>query len=407
MNVQMIPLHEIKPYENNIKEHPIKQLEAITHSIKTFGFRQPLVIDKNKTIVAGHARYEAAATLGMESVPCEMADNLTDDEINAYRILDNEIAKMSTTNIEALNIEIEKLPNFDFEPFNLEIPTFEKLNEGLCDENEIPQLQKEIKIKPGNVWILGNHRLMCGDSTMVDDVEKLINKGNPILMVTDPPYGVNHDPSWRDEYCIGKRGFSDKHANSKGLVKNDDRADWKDAYSLFNGDVVYIWHNAKFTALIADNLQECGFNLICQIIWAKQHFSFGRGDYHWQHEPCWYAVKEGKKHNYLGDRKQTTLWQIESLNPIGLIKTDEEKQEKTGHSTQKPIECMERPIRNNSSPNDEIYDPFGGSGTTLIACEKTNRKCYMMEISPQYCGVIIERWENFTGNKAYLDNVSD
>ena len=186
----------------------------------------------------------------------------------------------------------------------------------------------------------------------------------PILMVTDPPYGVNHDPSWRDQYCIGKRGFSDKHASSKGLVKNDDKFDWSLTYVLFPGSVVYIWHGGKFSGQVHQHLTNCDFDVINQIIWAKQHFSFGRGDYHWQHESCWYAVKKGCKHNWQGDRKQTTLWQIESLNPIGRTGS-EEKEEKTGHSTQKPIECMAIPLRNNTKEGESVYDPFLGSGHNI------------------------------------------
>lgn len=200
-------------------------------------------------------------------------------------------------------------------------------------------------------------------------------------MVTDPPYGVSYDPSWREEVDLGlgKR--------SKGLVKNDDKIQWTEAYSLFTGDVSYVWHAGKYTDIVLSNLKDCGFEPVSQIIWAKQHFALSRGDYHWQHEPCWYAVKKGKKHNWQGDRTQSTLWEIKNNNSFGNSNTEET----FGHGTQKPIECMARPIRNNSIDGDVIYDPFLGSGSTMVAAHQLNRKCYGMELDPKYCQVIIDR----------------
>ena len=201
-------------------------------------------------------------------------------------------------------------------------------------------------------------------------------------MITDPPYGVDYDPEWRDEsdLVVGER--------SKGKVKNDDRVDWTDAYSLFTGDVVYIWHAGRYAERIAKNLIDCGFEIVSQIIWAKQHFAISRGNYHWQHEPCWYAVRKGKNHRWQGSRDQSTLWEIKNNNAFG----NSNPEEKFGHGTQKPIECMARPIRNNSEKGDIVYDPFLGSGTSLIAAEQLGRICYGLELEPKYCDMIIARY---------------
>jgi len=208
-------------------------------------------------------------------------------------------------------------------------------------------------------------------------------------MVTDPPYGVKYDPKWREKYDNFKR-------HAVGKVSNDDRADWKNAYSLFPGNIAYVWHGGLHATTVAENLTACGFALRAQIIWRKQHFVFSRGDYHWQHEPCWYAVKGTG--SWTGDRKQATIWDIENLNPLG----GNSKEKATGHGTQKPVECMRRPILNHANPGQAVYDPFMGSGTTIIAAESTGRIAYGLEIDPVYVDVIVKRWEEFTGKKAQL-----
>jgi DNA modification methylase len=217
---------------------------------------------------------------------------------------------------------------------------------------------------------------------------KLLGEAKPLLMVTDPPYGVNYDPSWRNEEA--RKGNLGYYARRVGKVANDDRADWREAWALFPGDVVYSWHPAGATSLVhAAALQDSGFPIRMQIIWAKSNFQIGRGDYHVRHEPCWYAVRKGKAARRTDDRTQSTLWEINL-----------DKNVEGGHSTQKPCECMERPIRNHEF--SDVYDPFCGSGTTLIAAERENRRCYALEIDPIYCDVIVARWETFTGKKATL-----
>ena len=230
---------------------------------------------------------------------------------------------------------------------------------------------------------MGNHRLICGDSTRPDVVANVLNGVKPHLMTTDPPYGVSYDPKWRAEAGVNS------NRSKLGAVANDDRADWSEAWALFPGNIVYVWHGGLHSATVQQSLESCGFKIRSQIIWAKDRFALSRGDYHWQHEPCWYAVKGTG--NWHGDRSQCTLWEIKSREDSGH-----------GHSTQKPVECMRRPIRNNSSPGQAVYEPFSGSGTTIIAAEMEGRHCYAIELNPVYVDVAIARWQEFTGKQANL-----
>ena len=234
--------------------------------------------------------------------------------------------------------------------------------------------------------IVCKHRIICGDSTSADTVGALLGDVKPHLMVTDPPYGVEYDPSWR-----AKAGVN-KNTQKMGKVLNDDKADWRDAWALFPGDVAYVWHASLFTREVLDSLEACGFKHRSMIIWAKDRFTLGRGDYHWQHEPAWYVVKDGKKGHYGGGRSQSTVWNIPARDDKGV-----------GHGTQKPVECMKRPIENNSSPGQAVYEPFSGSGTTIIAGEMTGRHIYAIELNPAYVDVAVKRWQDFTGQQAALE----
>jgi DNA modification methylase len=214
-------------------------------------------------------------------------------------------------------------------------------------------------------------------------------------MVTDPPYGVDLEPEWRERAGLNPR------TRQGGNLLNDQRIDWSEAWALFPGDVAYVWHAGIHAAEVALSLQRCGFEIRSQIIWRKQHFAISRGAYHWQHEPCWYAVRKGETAGWRGDRKQTTVWEVANLNPFGGEATGEN--EATGHGTQKPVEIMRRPILNHTRPGEGCYDAFLGSGSTLIAAESSGRICYGMEIDPRYVDVAVERWQQFTGKEAVLD----
>ncbi len=241
----------------------------------------------------------------------------------------------------------------------------------------------------GDVWALGRHRLVCGDATDPEAVKQALGKARPLLMVTDPPYGVEYDPAWRAkviDYASGRN----KTTRAIDPIKNDDRADWRPAWELFPGDVAYIWHSSLHASEVELSLIGAGFRIRSQIIWDKGRLVISRGHYHWRHEPCWYAVRKTKTAHWAGDRKQTTVWQIPH------------RKSETGHAAEKPIECMRRPIENNSAPGDAIYDPFLGSGTSLIAAEMTDRICHALELEPRYVDVAIARWQAHSGRRARL-----
>ena len=315
----------------------------------------------------------------------------------AYRLADNQLAARASWDPEQLCRELREL---EFAGFDLDLIGFERDqldtilaglgSSSLTDPDAVPEVPDQPVTRPGDVWQMGGHLVGCGDSTSAADVELVLAELQPHLMVTDPPYGVAYDPSWRAHH--GRRAGK----LAQGKVLNDDRADWRDAYALFPGDAAYVWHGAMHGDIVAAGLAGCGFQLRAQIIWAKQHFTLSRGDYHWKHECCWYAVREGKTSHWTGDRTQTTVWEFPNNNPFGSPR----REESWGHGTQKPVEAMRRPIVNNSRPGELVYDPFLGSGTSLIAAETTGRRCCGLELCPAYVDVIVRRWQAFTGRTA-------
>lgn len=251
--------------------------------------------------------------------------------------------------------------------------------------------QKKWHVKTGDLFKCGSHRIICGDCTSEHVVKQLLGRETPHLMVTDPPYGVEYEPSWRKR--VTRENGSSAAGFALGIVTNDHRADWHESWELFPGDVCYVWHAGKNVGIVAESLNRAGFQIRSQIIWAKSHFVISRGHYHWKHEPCLYAVRKGATAHWHGDRRQHTLWQI-----------PKPQKSETGMSTQKPIDCMAQPIKNNSVIGDIVYDPFAGSGTTLIACEVTNRKCRTIEINPEYVALALERWAHLTGGNPSIMN---
>lgn len=384
------------PYARNSRTHSDAQVAKIAASIREFGFLNPVIVDGENGIIAGHGRVMAAQKLGLTVLPVIEAAHLTDAQKRAYVLADNRMALDAGWDTEMLKVELADLQgagfNLELTGFDLsEIAGFLDKTEGLTDPDSVPDAPVEPVTVLGDVWQLGRHRIICGSSTEADVVDKVLAGVKPHLMVTDPPYGVEYDADWRNKAF--RADGSPIGGGAIGAVKNDDKADWTEAWALFPGDVAYVWHAGLFAGVVADSLQVCGFKLRSQIIWAKSNFAIGRGDYHWHHEPCWYAVKDGSKGHYSGDRKQTTLWQI-----------PKPQKSETGHSTQKPVECMKRPIENNSSPGQAVYEPFSGSGTTIIAAEMTGRACYAIELNPAYVDVAVKRWQDFTGQKAVLED---
>ena len=399
MEIEQVNICDIQPYPNNPRKNE-KAVDIVAKSIKNFGFLVPVILDDKNYIICGHTRIKAAIKLGMSSVPAIYAEGLTKEQINAYRIMDNKSVEYANWDIDLLKTELTDLKNagFDLDLTGFSEVELSKFIDTNSEDNfEIPK-EAKYKIEKGDIYQLGEHRLMCGDSTNEQMVTQLMNNEKAILMVTDPPYGVSYDPKWRDE-CDKKGILGNRYpTRSLGEVKNDDKIDWSDAYSLFKGDVMYVYHAGKYSSEVAESIKKVDFELINQIIWVKPHFALSRGDYHWRHEPLWYATRKGKQHNWQGSRKEDTVWEIAGMNAMGA--SHDKADEASGHGTQKPIECMKKPIKNNTSAGEGVYDPFGGSGSTLIACEQTNRKCYMMEIDESYCSVIIERWEKLTGKQA-------
>ena len=392
-NVVKRSVASLIPYARNSRTHSEAQISQIAASIREWGWTTPVLIDEAEMIIAGHGRVLAARKLGLKEIPVMVATGWTEAQKKAYVLADNQLALNAGWDMDLLKVEMQELEGLDFD---LDLIGFDEkmlaglLNdptEGETDPDDTPEPPVEPVSVLGDVWILGKHRIICGSSTDAHTVKTLLNGVKPHLMVTDPPYGVEYDANWRND---AERGNGKKiGGRAVGKVLNDDQADWREAWALFPGDVAYVWHAGLFAGIVSDSLTATGFKLRSQIIWAKSNFAIGRGDYHWHHEPCWYAVREKATGQWAGDRKQTTLWKI-----------DKPQKSETGHSTQKPIECMKRPIENNSSPGQAVYEPFSGSGTTIIACEMTGRSCHAIELNPAYVDVAVTRWEAFTGQKA-------
>lgn len=383
------------PYARNSRTHSDEQIAQIAASIREWGWTTPVLCDENGTIIAGHGRVLAARKLGLKDVPVMVASGWTDAQKKAYVLADNQLALNAGWDMDLLKLEIQELAGheFDLDLIGFDDKTLAGLlndpEEGLTDPDEIPEPPANPVSVLGDVWMLGSHRIVCGDSTDVLAVDKALNGVKPHLMVTDPPYGVEYDAAWRLKVGVNPKNGK----TTTGKVLNDDKADWRDAWALFPGDVAYVWHADTKSPEVAESLAVNGFERRALIIWAKSNYPMGRGHYHHKHEPCWYVVKKGGTGHWTGDRKQTTLWEINSP-----------RKSETGHSTQKPVECMKRPIENNSSPGQAVYEPFSGSGTTIIACEMTGRACHAIELNPAYVDVAIKRWQDFTGREAILES---
>ncbi len=408
-SIEMLKAADLVPYARNARTHSPEQVGQIAASISEFGFTNPVLVDAAGGIIAGHGRVMAAAQLGLEHVPCIRLAHLSDAQKRAYVIADNQIALNAGWDEDLLRAELIDLKSDGFE---LDLLGFEddRLQdliaptvEGLTDQDDAPPTPESPVSRLGDAWVMGAHRIVCGDCTDQSTVDAALAGAKPHLMVTDPPYGVKYDPKWRQDAGIGSAG------SATGLVLNDDRADWREAWALFPGSVAYVWHGGLHAGAVAESLAASRFQIRAQIVWVKTRLAISRGHYHWQHEPAlygvredaddrWrfvpeheagaYAVKKGATAAWRGGRKQSTVWFIEHL------KSD------TGHGTQKPVECMRRPIENNSAPGDAVYEPFSGSGTTLIAAEVTGRSCHAIELNPAYVDVAVRRWQNFTGKRA-------
>lgn len=405
LEIKTLPVSEIKPAVYN----PRKDLkpgdpayDRLAKVLETFDLVEPLVWNKRTgNLVGGHQRFKILVARGDSSIPVSVVD-LDDTQEKALNLALNkhsgewEFATLAELLQEldsgGMDMEVTGFTDAELE----RLMTYQAPNAGLTDEDAVPEPPKEPKAKRGDVWRCGKHRVMCGDSTVATDVARLLGDVAPNLMVTDPPYGVNYDPKWRNDAAqAGATSLRGAPGGRRvGIVANDDRIDWAAAYALFPGAIAYVWHAGKYTGEVQKSLEDCGFEIRNQIIWGKSRFAISRGHYHWQHEPCWYAVKKGSTGNWTGDRSQTTLWQIQSVEADAA---------KNNHGTQKPVECMRRPILNHTNSGQCVYDPFLGSGTTVIAAEATGRIAYGMEIDPAYVDVIVQRWSEYNGQTAVLE----
>ena len=384
------PVVALIPYARNARTHSDEQVAQIAASIREFGFTNPILTDGDNGIIAGHGRLLAARKLGMTTVPVIELAGMSEAQKRAYILADNKLAENAGWDRELLGLELGDLGSLGFD-LSLtgfgedEIARLTNLGgPGLTDPDDVPEVEEQAVSRLGDVWLLGRHRLVCGDSTDHTDVGSCLAGVKPHLMVTDPPFGVNYDPAWRERLGI------DPGTLATGKVLNDDRADWREAWALFPGDVAYVWHAALQSRPVIESLEAAGFVVRAQIIWDKTRLVIGRGDYHWSHEPAIYCVRKGRTGHWEGGRSQTTVWQIPR------------RRNDSGHGTEKPVECMKRPLENNSSPGQAVYEPFCGSGSTIIAAEMTGRSCYAIELNPAYVDVAIRRWQDFTGDAAVL-----
>lgn len=385
MNITNIPLKNLKPYENNPRKND-DAVKYVAESIKEFGFKVPIVIDKNNVIVAGHTRYKAAKKLKMSEVPCIIADDLTDEQIKAFRLADNKVAEKAEWDFDLLNAELDDIIDLDMELFGFEDALQDDAEEAVEDEFEV-ELPAEPKSKLGDIYQLGDNRLMCGDSTVLEDVEKLMGGVQADMLLTDPPYNVNYEGKTKDKLKI-KNDKMDNDNFRQFLIDAFSNADMV----MKPGAVFYIWHADSEGYNFRGACFDVGWTVRQCLIWNKNSMVMGRQDYQWKHEPCLYGWEEGAGHLWASDRKQTTVINFDKPTRNDM------------HPTMKPIPLFDYQIKNNTKGGDVVLDLFGGSGTTIMACEQNGRRGYSMEYDPRYVDVIVDRWEKFTGAKAVLLN---
>lgn len=384
-------IDELIPYENNPRDNTAA-VDAVAASIKEFGFKNPIIIDSDNVIVAGHTRLKAAQKLKIQNVPCVVADDLTQEQVNAFRLADNKTAELAEWDLELLNSELELIDGIDMTEFGFELD--------LDDEQEVvedefdEELPQEPQTKLGDIYQLGRHRLMCGDSTDVDSVKTLMGGYKADLLLTDPPYNV----------ALGMGGSVDearkRHRRTDGLVIMNDKME-NDKFRQFLVDVYtaasenlkpgaafYIWHADSERYNFEGAAIDIGWEIRQTLIWNKNSITLGRQDYQWKHEPCLYGWKSGASHVWYSDRKQSTVINFDRPTRSAL------------HPTMKPVGLFDYQIKNSTKSGDIVLDLFGGSGTTIMACEQNDRNAYVMELDPRYADVIIKRWEEFTGEKA-------
>jgi DNA modification methylase len=454
MKIELRLLSEIKPYPNNPRRND-EAVDAVAASIREFGFRQPVVVDEGGTIIVGHTRWKAAQKLGLEQVPVHVAQGLSPEQIRAYRIADNQTVTLAAWDYDLLPIELEQLQAADydlgllgFDPDELARLLGDDPQEGLTDPDDVPEPPDEAITHPGDLWILGDHRLLCGDSSNPADVDRLLDGAVVHLVNTDPPYNVKLEPRSNNAIAAGNSSFSksgpgkrlqsaqgsaasdpaagsanpNKHHQKFDLHRHPEKskptqrklrakdrplandfvtdeafdlllAAWfgNIARVLAPGRGFYIWGGYANCANYPPVLKAKGLYFSQAVIWVKEHPVLTRKDFMGNHEWCFYGWREGAAHVFLGPKNVPDVWSVKKVNPQSMV-----------HLTEKPVELAVRAMQYSSREGENVLDLFGGSGSTLIGCEQTGRKAFLMELDPLYCDVIVERWENFTGRKAQL-----
>lgn len=389
---QLWPIEKITPYARNSRTHSDEQVAQIAASIREWGWTNPILVDEDGGLLAGHGRLAAARKLGLTQIPTMVAKGWSEAQKKAYVIADNKLALNAGWDIELLAVELGDLQGFDFDLMltGFSDDELSKLlaekTEGNTDPDEIPEVSADPIARPGDVWLMGKHRLLCGDSTSVDDMEKLTGGQLVDMWLTDPPYNVAYEGGTKDKLTIQNDNMGDEQF----------RAFLRDAYVTADtvmkpGAVFYIWHADSEGYNFRGAARDAGWQVRQCLIWKKSSQVMGRQDFHWKHEPCLYGWKDGAAHLWANDSKQTTVMEFDKPSRNGE------------HPTMKPVAIFEYQLLNNTKGGDIVLDSFAGSGTTVIAAEKNGRVAHLMELDPRYCDVIIKRWQDFTGKAATLE----
>lgn len=381
LQIRYLPISDLQPYDGNPRENE-KAVGAVAASILEFGFLVPVVLDRNHTIIAGHTRYKAAQHLDLQEIPCVYADGLTEEQIRAFRLADNKTAELANWDMALLEKELSEIAEINMTEFGFTEKDFEMFQEEVVEDDFNPVLPEEPKSQPGDIFQLGRHRLMCGDSTRRDDVLKLVDGQEMHLLLTDPPYNVDYEGKTVDSLKI----INDNMGEAEFLQFLSKAFSAADSV-MAPGAVFYIWYADREVISFRMACGNTGWEIRQGLVWTKNAFVLGRQDYHWQHEPCLYGWKGGAAHCWNSDRTQSTL--------LSFDRPTRNEQ----HPTMKPVLLFDYQIKNSTFPKGKVLDLFGGSGTTLVACEQNGRTAFVMENDPRYVDVSIARWEEFTGQK--------
>jgi DNA modification methylase len=411
VEIETWPIDRPKPYPQNARKWSADAVAKVESSIRAYGFRQPIVVDVHGVIIIGHLRLAAAKSLRLKEVPVHVARDLTPAQVRGLRLMDNRSHEEAEWDFTLLAPELAELSaeSFDlgltgFDVHELDVLLRDPLDEEKADQ--APPLPEVATTELGDVWICGEHRVLCGDATSAQDVARLLGGRKPRLMVTDPPYGISLDSEWRDRAGINKHGPAEASymkkrtaGHTETTISGDTRADWSAAFELVPSlAIAYVWHASLYTREVLDGLLRIGFLYPQQIIWNKGRAVLTRSLYWFAHEPCWFVRKKNAPW-YGKAGENSTIW--ESPSPKFIMGGSDEA--KFDHPTQKPVDLMRRPILNHTKRGELVYEPFLGSGTTLAAAELTQRICLGIELDPKYVDVVVQRWQQLTGREATLE----